>query len=125
MNSIISSQSAERAPDREDWAQLQKRLNSDKKIKELKEDFKKLEQRLVFNEKTIEKLKEVIKKLESKNEEKVNSQNVEKLVSNTAEKLESKNEQKTITENVGQFERLSENDIEIVSLPVVKKQGNK
>ena len=95
MNSITSSQSAESAPDQKDWAQLQKRLNSDKKSKELKEDFKKLEQRIKLLEHVdkmtvtvIKKLEERIKRLESKNvkneEDLVNTQNL--LVSNTTQK---------------------------------------
>ncbi len=103
MNSIIGSLTAESAPDAKDWAQLQKRLNSDKKIKELDKKIKesdknskKLEQRIKLLEyvdkmtvTVIKKLEERIEKLESKNAQKekdlVNTQNL-LLISNTAQK---------------------------------------
>ncbi len=101
MNSIIGSQSAARAPTPEDWAQLQERLNSDfkqawiPKIETLDKKIKELDKKIKTSEKIIEInakiMKERIGKLESKIEQKegkVNSENVQKLVSNTAQKFE-------------------------------------
>ena len=93
MNSIIGSQSAEKAPDAKDWAQLQERLNSDKKIKESEKDFKKLEKQIAINKMLNSELAKIIHERIEKIEKRV-------------KKLESKKEE---------FKRFSESDIEIVT----------
>ncbi len=87
MNSIISSQSAERAPDSKDWAQSLKNFIKSQEVISFNEIIiKGLGKRITVNEETIEKLKEVIKKLELKNVQKVVTENAGPFVSSTIDK---------------------------------------